>query len=485
MAKGARVVIFCAALFTLVLTAGRAYRAWRSDAYLDHASGAMATLALDFKDGVLYRPLYGPMGYGGTRYSPLHFVLYAELWKLWGDFRRSGYLLAAVETFLLLAGVYWLLRRLGVDRLLAFCCAALVLTSEAVELCLHGFHADTVAAMLNVWGLGLCAGAVVGSAALVAAALLFALSFAAKVTSVAGVVTAFLALLLSGRSRQAWRLLGMTAAGYLAAVAIFYFASQGRWWETFRASATAGSSPSRYLLLLVSPFYVFWNAAYRDAGALSFLLLACIALVAWPRRAEPELPRAFFGVAAFVAGVVLVSPGTGITQGLEPMVAALVIIPAWLRREEGRPAALATLALAIASLIALPPQLFRFTEWDRIPRRQRAEEALRLIGNTQKPILSENPILPLMAGQRPYVLDESTIRIVRARDPSFAEPLWKALREQAFSAVVLLDDPRMPGGPSLYNRRSRFDEELYRRVEENYELVSRNEDQYVFLPRKR
>ncbi|HEX2712239.1 MAG TPA: hypothetical protein VHM88_08455, partial [Candidatus Acidoferrales bacterium] len=176
---------------------------------------------------------------------------------------------------------------------------------------------------------------------------------------------------------------------------------------------------------------------------------------------------------------------TGITQGLEPIVAALVIIPAWLLREGGRPAAQATLALAIASLIALPPQLFRFTEWDRIPRRQRAEEALRLIGNTQKPILSENPILPLMRGQRPYVLDESTIRIVRARDPSFAEPLWKALREQAFSAVVLLDDPRLPNGPSLYNRRSRFDEELYRRVEENYELVSGNEDQYVFLPRKR
>ena len=43
----------------------------------------------------------------------------------------------------------------------------------------------------------------------------------------------------------------------------------------------------------------------------------------------------------------------------------------------------------------------------------------------------------------------------------------------------------MPSGPSLYNRRSHFDEELYRRVEESYELVAWEEDQYVFLPRRR
>jgi len=483
--KSARVVILCAALFTLAVSAGRAYQSWRSDAYLDHASGAMATLALDFKDGIFYRPLYGPMGYGGTRYSPLHFVLYAELWKLAGDFRVSGYLLSALATALLLAGVYALLRRLAVDRLLAFSCASLVLTCEAVQLCLHGFHADTLAAALNVWALVLCAGAAAGGGAIFAAALLFALSFAAKLTSVVGVLSAFFALYFTGRSRLAWKLLGATAAASLAAMGIFYWASQGRWWETMRASATAGAPLGRYALLLVSPFYVLWNAAYRDASAIGFLLLAGTALVAWPRRAGWELPRVFFGVAVLVAGVVLISPGTGITQGLEPMVAALVILPAWLRREEGRTAGVAAIALAVASLTALPPHWFRFTEWDRVPRRQRAELALRLIGSSPKPILAENPILPIMAGQRPYVLDESTIHIVGERDPSFAEPLWTALREQAFSAVALLDDPRLENGPSLYRRRTHYDEEFYRRVVENYQLVSEYEDQYLFFPRKR
>ncbi len=86
---------------------------------------------------------YGPLGYGGTRYSPLHFLLHAELWRLLGDFRSSGHLLNAFEMALLLGGVYWLLRRLGVDSLLAFACAGLVLTSEAAQICLHGFPADT------------------------------------------------------------------------------------------------------------------------------------------------------------------------------------------------------------------------------------------------------------------------------------------------------------------------------------------------------
>jgi len=485
VAKAGRIVILCAALFILALTAGRAYRAWRNDAYLDHASGAMATLALDFRDGVLYRPLYGPLGYGGTRYHPLQFVLHAELWKLTGDFRSSGHWLAVAEAALLLAGLYWLLRRVGVDRTLAFGCAALVLTSESLQLCLHGFHADLLAATLNVWGLALCAGAALTNPVILAAAVLFALAFAAKITSVAGMVTAFLVLYFSGRSRLAWKLLGATAAACLAAMAILYVASQGRWWETMRACATAGASSGRYLHILVSPFYVVWNAAYRDASALPFLLLAMTALLVWPRRAAWELPRVFFGVAVLVSGVVLTSPGTGITQGLEPMIAALVILPAWLLREEERAGNVALVALAMAALLALPPQWFRFGHWDLVPRRQRTEEALRLIGNTQKPILAENPILPILAGQRPYLLDEFMFRNLRAGNPSFGEPLWKALREQALSAVVLTDDPRAPSGPSLYNRRSRFDEDLYRRVEENYALVSSYEDQYLFLPRKR
>ena len=357
------------------------------------------------------------------------------------------------------------------DRILAFSCAALVPTSKAVQLCLHSFHSDTLAATLNVWGLALCAGAAAISLPIYVAALLFALSFAAKVTSAAGVVTAFVVLCFSGRSRLAWRLLGATAAGCLIAVVAFCLASHGHWWETIRASATVGASRWRYLLLPVGPFYVVLNAGYRDPSALGFLLLGFAALLVWPSKARAELPPVFFAVAVVIAGAVLTSPGTGINQGLEPTVAALVIIPAWLLREEGRAARLALAAVALAALFALPPQWFRFAERDIVLRRQRTEQALRRIGDARKPILSENPIVPLAAGQQPYMVDEFIFRIIRGCDPAFGEPLWKALREQAFSAVVLEDDPEMPPGPSLYARRSRFDEELYRRVEEDYELV--------------
>ena len=109
-------LIGCVAL--IVLIAGmRAWVCWGNDAWLNHPAGVLIAMASDLKAGIFYRPIYGPAGYGGTRYFPLYFVLQAALMKLGMPILLSAYVLSAAAMAALLAGMFCLLRALGVGTL--------------------------------------------------------------------------------------------------------------------------------------------------------------------------------------------------------------------------------------------------------------------------------------------------------------------------------------------------------------------------------
>src|SRR5512146_2166594 len=144
--RGLRILLALSTIPIVVVTIVRIHHCWSNDAYIDHAAGVWIALANDLCHGVFYRPLYGPLGYGGTRYFPLAFVLHAGLMTLGGGPIFTGRLLASASTLALLAGVYGLLRRLGVDKLLAGCSALFVLCSESTQLALLTIRGDVLPA---------------------------------------------------------------------------------------------------------------------------------------------------------------------------------------------------------------------------------------------------------------------------------------------------------------------------------------------------
>ena len=70
----AKVLLFAAVAIIVIITVARTCIWWRADAGISFASGVMITMASDVTHGVFYRPLFGPLGYGGTRYSPLYLL---------------------------------------------------------------------------------------------------------------------------------------------------------------------------------------------------------------------------------------------------------------------------------------------------------------------------------------------------------------------------------------------------------------------------
>lgn len=473
-----RVQIFLCAAVTLVVVVAaiRAGVCWRNARYLTPTNGVWLALATDLKNGLFYRPLVSSVGFGGTRYFPLFFVLYALLLKLGVPVLQSGYLLSAVAIVLLLIGTYTLTRRLGAEPWLSACSAGAVLAAGSVQLSLLSIHDDGLACALNVCGLAAISNPRLTRAGIVLASVLFTLAWSTKVTTAFGFAAAFLWLILAGSSGKAWELVAETACGYLAVAAGMFFASQGRIVTIFKACASAGTSPIRILL---GPFHMLSVAVRDDPGLLLFFFLALIVL---PNRRVRSLPVLFFIATIAVTAFIFGSPGTSWNHLLDLQVASVIVIAAWLADKDVSVLKwMGTYSFALATLLAAIPVVHSLQAEDRVYPPRRFERAIALIGPTQRPILGENPLLPVLAGQRPYVMDPFMFRVVRQHVPNFADTLFDALQKQAFSAVVLTKDAQTATGKAWY-QNDIFGPGFLAALSERYRLASVLDDQYIYLP---
>ena len=112
------------------------------------------------------------------------------------------------------------------------------------------------------------------------------------------------------------------------------------------------------------------------------------------------------------------------------------------------------------------------------------QRVVEVIGPTNDPILSENPIIPVLAGQHPYVLDPWMVRLLRTRAPGFEAPLLERLRNRAFSAVVLTADPAQQVVRWWYDTVS-FGPGFVPALIENYRLAKVIDHDWIYLPKAR
>jgi hypothetical protein len=207
---------------------------WPGSVALDVSSGVFSTLARDFADGTLYRPLLGPLGYGGTRYMPVFFVAQGLLLRLGVDPVIAGVSLTALSALLFDAALYALMRGLGLRNGLALPFALLGHATASVQLLTLETKCDLLAAALNLGGVALALLYARKPARGTWAAALLASSAAVftKLNSVSGMIAAVAMLRVRRGARTslafaAW--LGvLLATGLLA----FQTASDGRMWRS-------------------------------------------------------------------------------------------------------------------------------------------------------------------------------------------------------------------------------------------------------------
>lgn len=481
MSKTLRFILVILASLTIVLTLARLYIFWESGSQLNHVSGAWITLAMDLKEGIFYRPLYSEeTGYGGTRFFPLFFTLHTILMAPIKDPIVSGYILSLLSGLMLLLGLFLLLRRIGVARLLAGILPVFTLLASTTDVALMGIRGDALSSALNVWGMTFCIGEPAKKIRVTVAAILFTLAFSTKVTAAYGVITVVIWLFLSGNSKVAWKLSAYTALGYLIALSIIHFASQGRALEIMRVCSSGGANWKS----VATGFLEFSRVLMKnDIICFVFFLLALISFLTIGKASIKSLPGLFFLSTIVITIFIFGSPGTNFNHLIDLQVANLFFLGSFLENRDLGKNKFQIVGIVLIGMFGLVSIYGNLGAWDLQKGRLREIKAtLNSIGKGENPILSEDPLIPILMGESPYLQDAFMFRLLKKNNPGVALHLFEKIRNRGFSAIVL-NKAAGEGAKSWY-RNAHFGEGFIEEVEKNYSLTDQIGGYFIYFPKE-
>jgi hypothetical protein len=474
------IVFAGAALLIPIVVLARALLNLRSHYYISYVEGAWLSLAADFSHGVLYRPLFGPLGYGGTRFFPLYFVLTSLVARRGLSLEISGLLLSLTSVLLLAAGCYFLLRRLSVSVLFSLAAVAAVLVAGTTQDAILRTKSDGLAAMLNIWGLALCVGPKPRRGLFFASAALFTLAFAAKLTTVFGLLAVIVYWLSTRRHKEAWQLGLFTGFGYALVLSAIFWGSGGRAFDIFRACAASGA---RFSSVLYGPFKLAGVAFEGDPVMLLFLIPCAALTIAYIREPAIRLLAIYFAAVVLVTSVIFGSPGTYINHLLDLHVASVLLLTLMIScfpavKEFG------TGIVALSLLAGSVPTMHDLRNDVAIPPiSERAHAILQPVYEDSRPVLSENPLWPLELGQTPYLSDPFMFRVVITNRPALGKNMWDMLARKGFSAVILEKDPTSATGKKWYTE-THVGGEFLEDLQVNYVFSTTAGGQFVYVPKE-
>jgi hypothetical protein len=470
--------------------------------HLDCVSGIWLALGRDVEAGHFYRPLISDLGYGGTRYFPLFFLLIGGFLRLGAGILTAGWLASGVAALILAGGMYSLVRRLDGARWMAALFAAAALAPYFVQQTLVEIRADVLAAAFNVWGLAFVLPAwrvdSTGDEHTRPgwAAVAFTLAFATKVTSLAIPVALVAAAFGARRRPLAWAVLWRFAAGAAVFLAVTILTSNGRALESWRACMFAGAGLADMLRAFFAGDFVVLTRYSRLLAALFVVTVSAMVAAAWwaARHAiRPDasrsllVPAAIFAGASVSAGLLLSSPGTVASNHIvEWIEIALVVIAlvACTQSSLSRPLAVATAALMLWASMQDLRQARDL--WNGRPDAQASADIDRFLADVraaQGPVLAESAVWPLLAGREVALLDPFALRVVMDRRPDIARDLLEKIDRQAFPLVIFQVDPTSDAGRGYYTHLN-LGWPATERVLARYRLASHpRDDVFVYVPR--
>jgi hypothetical protein len=449
---------------------------------VDHVSGSWLALAAAAREGVLYPPLADDGFYGGTRWMPLPFLLFAGGDLVTGDLLTGAKLVGALAAIAVLALVALACRRKGAPWAAALALAAAVAASWAGTTVFLGIRGDAVSLALGLGAVAVLERRETRRAAAVAGALC-GLAFLAKLSAL-WAPAALVAWQLRRSGQRAATVAAAFAGTSVASVLLVELLSRGRLSDNLLELAFAGSDDRGRLAGLRA----LYDLGIRDQRSLWPLLVAAglVAALALVRRQVGPYELGL-GAAVVIALVVLRDTGARENHLLDlTALAAIVAAGAWspgLLR--GRAAAGARVAVAGALVLAvllagrhtLGPPVRDVLEGDDASLGKRPLAGLVSAGDC---LLAHDPTIPLLLGQRPTVVDP--FMLPRLPGDEQVE-LARAIEERRFDRVALIVRPDVD--PFRFNQLD-FGPEVAEAIESSYRLVATVQTSpptYVYVPR--
>jgi len=426
---------------------------WPGSFFDSTTSNVWMALASDFASGEFYRPVMSPSGYGGTRYMPLLFILYGGLLKAGADPIVAGVVLMQASVLALAFAIYGVLRLAGAASHTAVPLAGSVFCTAVYQSYCTDVRPDYLAAAWSIFALWLVlsygrkprarylAGA---AAACVAAAL-------TKLTSPLLAAPFAAWLLLTRRHRTAIRFIAGTAAILAAAFAVANRASSGQLLANLRAMATAGMAAADAEAAAGG----FARRLVGDPFILAPMLLGVTTFLPNVRSRVDSLPHLYFAVATCVTLAIFMSPGTVSNHLIDLHAASVVLVGVSLtmgnltiiRLVPPTYALLTALMVAISIPVPGIPSVHRTLsrQGNRGGRRRSTVLAIHdaFLGSGVR-YLSLDPVVPLLHGDRPILLDPFAMEVFFHTGHLAAEDFRRRIIDHEFDVVIVRDDESFP-----------------------------------------
>lgn len=452
-----------------------------------NTSGVWVALADDAAHGDFYRPLHSALGTGGTRYLPLFFVLHGALIKAGFAPLAAGVWLTLGSAAAVIVALYAVMRRLGVRPAIALPAGLLMLGTVTFQMLLLTVRGDFLASALSLAGVAAAldwrkSG---GNGWPVTAAALFAAAFLTKITTIFGLGAVVVCLASRREWQAAARLSGVSVLAMLAGVGLAIWASEGRLVESFRAVASGDTNRGFFLS---APRRLLEEFA-GDPLLCVLLGAALVAAVGRRRKEHGVLALWLLGATLAVTLVIFGSPGTGKNHLVDLQALAVLVLALALAQQSAwrKAAGLAVGAFGVGVVATwLPgvPSVRAFFERYHKPEIAAVEEFVARAGAGTHPMFSENPLLPVLAGERPFIGDLFNLELVMRHDAARRDEMLGKLRNGEFGSVVLsnwpdifprdvvtADDPLIAETWVRLRRRGRLDAGFYAALEKRYRIV--------------
>ncbi len=474
-------LILAIAVALIVISTIDVFYMCQSNRCVSHASGVYMALATDLADdGEYYSPLLGEKGYRGTRYFPLYWSLHALLFRVIGDPFYAGFALGILAGLMMLAGLYYFLRGVGANHVVAFASVAALYGCKLTPILMTSIRGDILPVALTVCGLAVFAqpGALTNKR-LVLMSLFFVLAFSSKLTSVFGVTAVCLVLLLNRNLKQCVILSAITILGFLLVIGGTQLASGGRFIEIVRSCAESGFTTEGVMRVPVKLRGVIASfRAIPDGATLMFLGLGLVGLIVQPRKQRTHISTIYLLVILAFMPLMFLNPGLHINHFLDPLVASVALLACMLVLKNIQSKAAALLTIVVLLILTLAAALLGWYKTAPWSYENRYSAATQILKEVEGPILSDNANVPILMGQQPFMLDAFMFRMIKDRDPSYGDELLNRVQTKQFSAIVLEKWATVGNHRGLH-----FGEDVYDSVERHYVLREDQNGWLFYFPR--
>jgi hypothetical protein len=83
--------------------------------------------------------------------------------------------------------------------------------------------------------------------------------------------------------------------------------------------------------------------------------------------------------------------------------------------------------------------------------RQERQQLIAAVNECSGSLISESPLVPILADQRPVLLDPFAFHVVSLNRPEVGRDLVERIRRREFACLILEQDPATPRGHAWYS----------------------------------